>query len=112
MTEVFRRLRPGDLATIDNARQMIERMFFDFKRFDIGKVGRYHMNRSLAGIKEILGMPTELDDSQANRTLQLDDLVAIIAKTTLRNQPTISTLSITVVFVWLVNWSLVNSALA
>lgn len=79
LTEVFRRLRPGDLATIDNARQMIERMFFDFKRFDIGKVGRYHMNRSLAGIKEILGMPTELDDSQANRTLQLDDLVAIIA---------------------------------
>ena len=49
LTEVFRRLRPGDLATIDNARQMIERMFFDFKRFDIGKVGRYHMNRSLAG---------------------------------------------------------------
>ena len=79
LTEVFRRLRPGDLATIDNARQMIERMFFDFKRFDIGKVGRYHMNRSLADIKEILGMPTELDDSQANRTLQLDDLVAIIA---------------------------------
>ena len=79
LTEVFRRLRPGDLATIDNARQMFERMFFDFKRFDIGKVGRYHMNRSLAGIKEILGMPTELDDSQANRTLQLDDLVAIIA---------------------------------
>ena len=34
LIEVYRRLRPGDLATVDNARQMIERMFFDFKRFD------------------------------------------------------------------------------
>ncbi len=34
LIEVYRRLRPGDLATVDNARGMIERMFFDFKRFD------------------------------------------------------------------------------
>ena len=34
LIEVYRRLRPGDLATVDNARSMIERMFFDFKRFD------------------------------------------------------------------------------
>ncbi len=34
LIEVYRRLRPGDLATIDNARTMIERMFFDFKRYD------------------------------------------------------------------------------
>lgn len=33
LIEVYRRLRPGDLATVDNARTMIERMFFDFKRF-------------------------------------------------------------------------------
>ncbi|HET7630586.1 MAG TPA: DNA-directed RNA polymerase subunit beta, partial [Candidatus Saccharimonadales bacterium] len=35
LIEVYRRLRPGDLATVDNAKQMIERMFFDFKRFDL-----------------------------------------------------------------------------
>ena len=40
LIEVYRRLRPGDLATIENARNMIERMFFDFKRFDYGRVGR------------------------------------------------------------------------
>ena len=78
LTEVFRRLRPGDLATIDNARQMIERMFFDFKRFDIGKVGRYNMNRRLKSIKETLGMPTDLAETPENRVLLLDDLVAII----------------------------------
>ena len=73
-------MRPGDLATIDNARQMIERMFFDFKRFDIGKVGRYHMNRRLRGIKETLGMPTDLEDTPDNRVLLMDDLVAIISE--------------------------------
>ncbi len=47
LIEVYRRLRPGDLATVDNARQMIERMFFDFKRFDYSRVGRYKLNQRL-----------------------------------------------------------------
>src|SRR5690606_6585050 len=34
LIEVYRRLRPGDLATVDNARGLIETMFFNFKRFD------------------------------------------------------------------------------
>ena len=80
LTDIFRRLRPGDLATIDNARQMIERMFFDFKRFDIGKVGRYKMNRRLHDIKTTLGMPTDLSETPDNRVLLLDDLVAIISE--------------------------------
>jgi len=43
--EVYKRIRPGDLATADNAKQMIESMFFDFERYDAGRVGRYKMNR-------------------------------------------------------------------
>ena len=69
LIEVYRRLRPGDLATTDNARQMIERMFFDFKRFDYSRVGRYKMNKRLG-----LDVPNIAE----NRTLQKDDLVAII----------------------------------
>ena len=65
----LRRLRPGDLATTDNARQMIERMFFDFKRFDYSRVGRYKMNKRLG-----LDVPNIAE----NRTLQKSDLVAII----------------------------------
>ena len=80
LTEIFRRLRPGDLATIDNARQMIDRMFHDFKRFDMGRVGRYSMNRRLKNIKNILGMPDDLAETPENRTLLMDDLVAIIAE--------------------------------
>ncbi len=69
LIEVYRRLRPGDLATTDNARQMIERMFFDFKRFDYSRVGRYKMNKRLG-----LDVPNIAE----NRTLQKSDLVAII----------------------------------
>lgn len=69
LIEVYRRLRPGDLATVDNARQMIERMFYDFKRFDYSRVGRYKMNQRLG-----LNLPNTTE----NRVFQLSDLVAII----------------------------------
>lgn len=69
LIEVFRRLRPGDLATVDNARQMIERMFYDFKRFDYSRVGRYKINQRL-------GM--DVANISENRVFQLTDLVAII----------------------------------
>lgn len=69
LIEVYRRLRPGDLATIDNARSMIERMFFDFKRFDYGRVGRYKINKRLN---------IETLNTVDNRTFQMDDLYRII----------------------------------
>ncbi|MDP2934104.1 MAG: DNA-directed RNA polymerase subunit beta, partial [bacterium] len=39
--EVYRRIRPGDLATADNARSLITAMFFNFHRYDLSEVGRY-----------------------------------------------------------------------
>ena len=69
LIEVYRRLRPGDLATVDNARQMIERMFFDFKRFDYSRVGRYKINQRLG---------LDVANTTENRTLQMSDLVAIL----------------------------------
>jgi DNA-directed RNA polymerase subunit beta len=47
LIEVYRRLRPGDLATVDNARSLLENMFYNFKRFDFGRVGRYKINKRL-----------------------------------------------------------------
>lgn len=69
LIEVYRRLRPGDLATVENARSMIERMFFDFKRFDYSRVGRYKINQRL-GI--------DLLNTTENRVFQLSDLISII----------------------------------
>lgn len=69
LIEVYRRLRPGDLATVDNARSMIERMFFDFKRFDYSRVGRYKLNQRLK-----IDMPNTTE----NRVFQVSDLTAIV----------------------------------
>ena len=69
LIEVYRRLRPGDLATIENARNMIERMFFDFKRFDYGRVGRYKINKRLK---------LETSNTTENRSFQMEDLFEII----------------------------------
>ena len=69
LIEVYRRLRPGDLATVDNARSMIERMFFDFKRFDYSRVGRYKLNQRLG---------VDIPNTTENRVFQMSDLIAII----------------------------------
>lgn len=69
LIEVYRRLRPGDLATVDNARSMIEKMFFDFKRFDYSRVGRYKINQRLN---------VDLPNNTESRVLQMSDLISII----------------------------------
>ena len=69
LLEVYRRIRPGDLATVDNAKSMIEKMFFDPKRYDYSNVGRFKMNRRL-------GFDTKNDPE--HRTLQMQDVLKIV----------------------------------
>lgn len=71
LIEVYRRLRPGDLATVDNARSLLENMFYNFKRFDFSRVGRYKINKRLD-----LNVPNTIE----NRVMRLEDLTAIIAE--------------------------------
>ncbi len=71
LIEVYRRLRPGDLATVDNARSLLENMFYNFKRFDFSRVGRYKINKRLD-----LTVPNTVE----NRCLRIEDLTAIIAE--------------------------------
>ena len=47
LVEVYQRLRPGDLATPDTARELIWNMFFNFERYDLSKVGRWRMGQRL-----------------------------------------------------------------
>ncbi|STO32101.1 DNA-directed RNA polymerase subunit beta [Fusobacterium necrogenes] len=47
VTEVFKKLRPGDLVTIDSAKSLIRQMFFNPQRYDLEPVGRYKMNKRL-----------------------------------------------------------------
>ena len=71
LLEVYRRIRPGDLATVENAKSMVERMFFDPKRYDYSNVGRFKINRRL-------GFDTPNDS--LHRTLQMQDVTEIIAE--------------------------------
>ena len=71
LLEVYRRIRPGDLATVENAKSMIERMFFDPKRYDYSNVGRFKLNRRLH---------KDLPNDPEHRTLQMDDVTDIISE--------------------------------
>jgi DNA-directed RNA polymerase subunit beta len=48
LKEIYRRLRPGDPPTIPNAKALVKRLFFDPKRYDLTRVGRYKINQKLA----------------------------------------------------------------
>ena len=69
LVEVYKRLRPGDPPTIDNARNLVQSLFFNFRRYDLAKVGRYKLNRKLG-----------LDLEMSQRTLTNDDLVRIVGR--------------------------------
>ncbi len=70
LQEVYRRIRPGDLASVENARQLIYSMFFRFDRYDFGRVGRYKLNRRFN-----LTLPA---NKKENRILRKEDLVLIV----------------------------------
>ena len=64
LKDIYRRLRPGDPPTAANARALIKRLFFDPKRYDLGRVGRYKMNQKLG-----------FEDNADARVLTKEDLV-------------------------------------
>jgi len=66
--EIYKKVRPGDLATVENARSLFINMFDNPRRYNLSGVGRYKINKRL-----------NLDDSKQknSRVLTLDDLIAI-----------------------------------
>ena len=48
LIEIYKRLRPGDPASVEGGRQLLESRFFDDKRYNLGKVGRYKLNKKLS----------------------------------------------------------------
>ncbi len=71
--EVYKRIRPGDLATADNARSLIHAMFFNFDRYDLGAVGRYKFNQRFG-----LDASREFVQKEENRILTKEDLISIL----------------------------------
>lgn len=55
LIEIYKRLRPGEPPTVDSARTLINNLFFDPRRYDLAKVGRYKFNKKLALYSRIYG---------------------------------------------------------
>ncbi|MFO7821199.1 MAG: DNA-directed RNA polymerase subunit beta [Lentisphaeria bacterium] len=64
LKEIYRRLRPGDPPNVNSAKQLLKRLFFDLRRYDLGIVGRHKINQKL-----------KLDIDPETRTLVKEDLV-------------------------------------
>ena len=65
LTELYRRIRPGDTATPEAGRNLLESFYFNNKRYDLARVGRYKINRKLG-----------LDTDYQNRSLTREDILA------------------------------------
>lgn len=69
LLDIYRKIRPGDPATLESAEQLLHRFFFDPKRYDLGRVGRYMLNKKLG-----LNVPLEqrtLDKETMIRALEV-----------------------------------------
>ena len=67
LLDIYKKLHPGEMPSLDNARKLIKSLFFDASRYDLGSVGRYKLNKRLG-----------LDVSLKERTLTREDIVEII----------------------------------
>jgi DNA-directed RNA polymerase subunit beta len=83
LVEVYKRLRPGDPPTGDNARSLVENLFFNGRRYDLGRVGRYKFTQRLSDTAERMGI--ELPGPEV-RTLTREDLAAIVGHLILANE--------------------------
>src|SRR3954453_19161045 len=69
LIELFKKQRPGEPPSVDNAKALLHQLFFDPKRYDLTRVGRYKLNKRL-------GLDIDLDV----RTLTHDDIIQLIKK--------------------------------
>ncbi len=74
LTEIYKRLRPGELPTVDNATILIHNLFFNPRRYNLGKVGRYKLNKRL-----------QLDIPRSQRALSPEDFIAVVRQMILIN---------------------------
>jgi DNA-directed RNA polymerase subunit beta len=67
LLDIYKKLHPGELPSLENAKKLIKNLFFDATRYDLGSVGRYKLNKRL-------GVAVDLKE----RTLTKEDIVEII----------------------------------
>jgi DNA-directed RNA polymerase subunit beta len=66
---IYKRIRPGDLATVENAKDTINNMFFDYKKYDMGAVARFKINKRFE---------LDVENKKENHTFRVDDFILIM----------------------------------
>lgn len=74
LIEIYQKLRPGEMATFDIAKEFIENLFFNFERYDLSEVGRWRMEKKFGKF----GEKEEFEISQKDRVLKPEDVVRIL----------------------------------
>src|SRR5438105_7347791 len=77
LLELYRRVRPGDPPSVDNARNLLQSLFFNPRRFDLGRVGRYKVDKRLGREREDI---EERVTKRDLRILEKGDFIAILRK--------------------------------
>src|SRR5919197_1918809 len=77
LLELYRRVRPGDPPSVDNARNLLQSLFFNPRRFDLGRVGRYKVDKRLGRDPEDI---QERVRDRSLRILEKGDFIAILRK--------------------------------
>lgn len=77
LVEIYKRQRPGDPPTVDNAKQLLEQLLFDPKRYDLATVGRYKLTKKLGWKRRILGkkLAQPLVDQETGEILVPADVI-------------------------------------
>ena len=77
LLELYRRVRPGDPPSVDNARNLLQSLFFNPRRFDLGRVGRYKVDKRLGRDPEDIQERVRVREL---RILEKGDFIAILRK--------------------------------
>src|SRR5438105_14483007 len=77
LIELYRKIRPGDPPTVENARNLLTSLFFNGRRFDLSKVGRFKLDKTLAAPEE---EARERALDKERRVLDNQDFISIITK--------------------------------
>ncbi len=81
LIEVYRKIRPGEMATPDNAKSLIYAMFFNANRYDLSEVGRYKINKRFKLLIAEKRIPFDAKIAETeSRILRKEDLVVIISE--------------------------------
>jgi DNA-directed RNA polymerase subunit beta len=77
LIEIYQKLKPGDIATPESGRELLENMFFNFERYDLSKVGRWRMWQRLPELRP-KNYSEDIEIKKEDRVLKVEDIISVV----------------------------------